>query len=84
MVMIEELKIGGIYQHYKGKNYRVLNLARHSETMEWMVFYECLYENPEGKMWVRPLEMFLEFVIVDDKRVPRFEYIGNLKGNTRL
>ena len=49
-----------------------------------MVIYECLYENPEGKIWVRPLGMFLETVTVDGKTVPRFAYIGDQKGRERL
>ena len=71
--MVNGLKLGGIYQHYKGKNYRVIDLARHSETLEWLVIYECLYENPEGKIWVRPLCMFLETV----NGGPRFKYLGD-------
>lgn len=82
--MVEDLVLGGVYQHYKGKNYLVRDLARHSETMEWLVLYECLYENPEGKFWVRPLTMFLETVEIDGKRVPRFKYIGDQKGRSRL
>ena len=82
--MVEDLVLGGVYQHYKGKNYLVRDLARHSETMEWLVLYECLYENPEGKFWVRPLAMFLETVEVDGKQVPRFKYIGDKKGRSRL
>lgn len=78
------LKLGGIYQHYKGKNYRVMDLARHSETLEWMVIYECLYENAEGRIWVRPLDMFLENVIVDGKKIARFRYIGDQKGSERI
>jgi len=81
---MDDLKIGGIYQHYKGKNYIVKDLARHSETLEWMVLYECLYENPEGKLWVRPLGMFLETVEIDGKSLPRFKYIGDQKGRARL
>lgn len=81
---MNDLIIGGIYQHYKGKNYIVRSLARHSETLEWMVFYECLYENPEGKLWVRPMGMFLESVTLDGKTVPRFKYIGDQKGKSRL
>jgi len=42
-----------------------------------MVVYEALYENPEGKLWVRPLKMFIEEVEVNGKKVPRFEYIEN-------
>lgn len=83
-MMKNDLIIGGIYQHYKGKNYIVQELARHSETLEWMVVYECLYENESAKIWVRPLQMFTETVEVDGKTVPRFKYIGDQKGNTRL
>ncbi|WPU67054.1 DUF1653 domain-containing protein [Peredibacter starrii] len=82
--MVEDLVLGGVYQHYKGKNYLVRDLARHSETMEWMVLYECLYENEEGRLWVRPLKMFLETIELDGKTVPRFQYIGNQKGRSRL
>lgn len=82
--MVNDLVLGGLYQHYKGKNYIVKDLARHSETMEWLVVYECLYENPEGKLWVRPMKMFLENIVVEGREVPRFKYIGDQKGNTRL
>lgn len=79
-----EIKIGGTYQHYKGMNYQVTGLARHSETLEWMVIYECLYENEAAKVWVRPLSMFTEEIEVDGIRRPRFRYIGNQKGSERL
>lgn len=82
--MKNDLIIGGLYQHYKGKHYILRDLARHSETLEWMVVYECLYENDAGKMWVRPMEMFSETVSVDGKSVARFKYIGDQKANTRL
>lgn len=81
---MNDLIIGGIYQHYKGKNYIVKDLVRHSETLEWMVLYECLYENSEGKLWVRPMGMFLENVDLDGKSIPRFKYIGDQKGKARL
>lgn len=81
---MSDLKLGGVYQHYKGMNYIVHNLVKHSESLEWMVFYECLYENKEGKLWVRPLKMFLETVVIEGKEVPRFKYIGDQKGKTRL
>ena len=64
----------GIYQHYKGKKYRVIGVAKHSETLEDMVVYEALYENEVSKLWVRPLDMFLEEVEIDGKIVPRFKY----------
>ena len=66
----------GRYRHYKGKNYRVIGLAKHSETLEEMVVYEALYDNTESKLWVRPKTMFLENVAVDGKIRPRFEYLG--------
>lgn len=65
----------GIYKHYRGKLYRVIALAKHSETLEDMVVYETLYENDVSKYWVRPMEMFLEDVEVDGRIVPRFEFI---------
>lgn len=82
--MKNDLTIGGLYQHYKGKNYILRDLARHSETMEWMVVYECLYDNDAAKLWVRPMEMFCESIMIEGKSVPRFKYIGDQKGNTRL
>lgn len=82
--MVRELVEGGIYRHYKGKLYKAHFLVRHSETMEWLVLYETLYENDAGKMWVRPKEMFLEDTLVDGKRVARFEYVGDRKGSERV
>lgn len=55
----EDVVKGGLYQHYKGKFYRVIDVVRHSETLEEMVFYECLYENAMGRLWVRPKDLFL-------------------------
>lgn len=67
----------GVYKHYKsGKKYRVLGVAKHSETLEDMVVYEALYDNEVSKLWVRPLEMFLGDVEVGGKQVPRFKYVG--------
>jgi hypothetical protein len=66
----------GIYQHYKGPKYRVLGTVRHSETLEELVYYECLYANPNGQFWVRPKAMFEETVDIDGKKMPRFTYLG--------
>ena len=68
----------GVYEHYKGngKKYRVIGVAKHSETLEDMVVYEALYNNEVSKLWVRPLKMFLEEVEVGGKQVPRFRYLG--------
>ncbi len=60
----------GRYRHYKGKDYDVLGVARHSETEEEYVVYRQLYG--EGGLWIRPKEMFLESVTVDGTSMPRF------------
>ncbi|MCI9414065.1 MAG: DUF1653 domain-containing protein [Clostridiales bacterium] len=62
---------GGIYRHFKGRRYRVLHVARHSETLEELVVYQQLYG--EHGIWVRPLEMFLGTVERDGKMRYRFE-----------
>ena len=63
----------GIYEHYKGKRYQLLNIANHSETLEKMVVYKALYGN--GEIWVRPLSMWDETVKVNGKEIPRFRLI---------
>ncbi|MFF0255953.1 DUF1653 domain-containing protein [Micromonospora zamorensis] len=59
-----------IYRHYRGADYRVIAVATHTETGQDLVVYEALYG--ERKIWVRPVEMFVEHVIVDGARRPRF------------
>lgn len=61
----------GLYRHYKGNFYRVIGVACHSETGEEMVVYGCLYG--DCSLWVRPLTMFAETVVVGGSHVPRFE-----------
>lgn len=61
----------GIYRHYKGNEYEVIGIAKHSETLEEFVVYRALYG--EGGLWIRPRQMFEEQVVVDGKIVPRFE-----------
>ena len=64
----------GRYRHFKGNEYRVIGMARHSETEEEMVVYRPLYG--EGGLWVRPASMWCEQVERDGKVQPRFVYIG--------
>ena len=64
----------GLYRHYKGNEYRVIGLARHTETEETLVVYQALY-GARG-LWVRPAVMFAEQVEIGGRRVPRFERIG--------
>ena len=71
--MVNKIKIGK-YRHFKGKEYQVLGVARHSETGENLVVYKKLYD--DYSMCVRPLEMFMEEVEKDGYKGPRFEYIG--------
>jgi hypothetical protein len=65
----------GRYRHYKGSDYRVLTLARHSETQEVLVVYQALYG--DRGIWVRPAAMFGENVIVDGRPVPRFAFVAS-------
>jgi len=64
----------GKYRHYKGKEYEVIGLAKHSETLEELVAYRALYG--EKQLWVRPARMFVESVNVNGAEQPRFRYIG--------
>ena len=63
----------GKYRHFKGNYYEVIDVCKHSETLEEMVIYRALYG--EYGLWVRPLKMFTEKVEVDGQLVDRFEYI---------
>lgn len=64
----------GRYRHYKGNEYEVLGVAKHSETEEEVVVYRALYG--EGGLWVRPLAMFLETVLIEGHRRPRFQFVA--------
>lgn len=72
---MSELKAGR-YRHYKGGEYEVIGVARHSESAEQLVVYRPLYG--EGGLWVRPLAMFVEKVAVDGEEVPRFRWIDRV------
>lgn len=65
----------GKYRHFKGNEYEVIGVAKHSETMGEMVVYRALYG--EGGLWVRPRAMFEETVERDGKTLPRFAYIDD-------
>lgn len=69
----KEIKLGR-YRHFKGKEYEVLGVARHSETLEELIIYRALYGNFD--LWVRPLKMFLGEVEVEGQKIPRFKYVG--------
>lgn len=63
----------GLYRHYKGNLYRLLMIARHSETLEDMVIYQDV--NAPEKIWARPAAMWEETVEVEGKTVARFEFL---------
>ena len=65
----------GIYEHYKGNRYEVIDTARHSETEELLVLYRPMYG--EESLWVRPFSMFFENIEVDGEFKPRFLYVGD-------
>lgn len=67
-----------IYQHYKGNFYEVLEIGLHSETLEEMVIYRSLKDE---KIWVRPISMWDEEVIVNGEKVKRFTYIKDKEAN---
>ena len=71
-----ELKTGK-YRHFKGMEYEVIGIARHSETEESMVVYRALYG--EGGLWVRPLSMWNEQIDREDYHGPRFAYVGEME-----
>ena len=64
----------GVYRHFKGNLYRLITVARHSETLEEMVVYQALYG--EGGFWVRPAAMWEEIVEKEDYTGPRFTWVG--------
>lgn len=77
--MLADPNLCGKYKHYKNeKLYEVIGQARHSETEEEMIVYKALYhcdEFGENQLWVRPMQMFFENVVLNGKTVPRFQRI---------
>jgi hypothetical protein len=67
----------GRYRHYKGREYQVMGLARHSETLERLVVYRALYG--ERELWVRPASMFMEIVTLENpaREMPRFAFVAS-------
>ncbi|HCO19490.1 MAG TPA: DUF1653 domain-containing protein [Tissierellales bacterium] len=68
------VEIGAKYRHFKGNDYLVLNIAKHSETLEDYVVYQALYG--DRGIWVRPMSMFEEMVEVNGIPVNRFKRVG--------
>lgn len=68
--------VPGLYKHYKGKIYKVINIATHTETEEkFVVYHDYLNKN---SLWIRPLKMFNETITMEGNIKPRFEKITNI------
>ena len=65
----------GLYKHHKGKIYEVIGVAKHSETLEELVIYKATYQEEGENLWARPLNMFIETIVVEGKRMKRFEKV---------
>lgn len=75
---MEKIKRGK-YQHYKGKLYEVIGIARHSETLEEHIVYRALYDSKEfgsKALWIRPKKMFLETIEKNGEKIQRFKYVS--------
>jgi hypothetical protein len=64
----------GYYQHYKGRHYQLIAIATHSEELQPQAVYRALYG--DHGLWVRPLAMFTETVLIQGEEVPRFQFVG--------
>lgn len=64
----------GRYRHFKGQEYRVIGVGKHTESLEDLVFYQALYG--DNGLWARPVDMFNDKVTVGKETVARFEYLG--------
>lgn len=69
--LAQSIQSESIYEHYKGMRYKILGVGRHSESLEEMVIYQALYG--DGDIWIRPLSLFLENVIINGELKPRFK-----------
>jgi len=69
--------LGGIYEHYKRLSYKVLVVAHHTESLEEVVVYQALYG--ERNIWVRPVSMFLENILIEGVARPRFKLMQEPK-----
>ena len=67
----KSIEVGSLYEHYKGLRYKILAIARHSETLEELVVYQALYGDED--VWVRPLAMFLESITINGQLQSRFK-----------
>ncbi len=77
--MEHNIKPGQLYKHYKGDTYKIITLAKHSETGDWLVVYERMTDfvhNGDWKIRARPLELFTGKVEIEGREILRFEFIS--------
>lgn len=73
---LAQITVGAEYEHYKGKRYKILGVFRHTEDLKLHVCYEALYDCGEyGNFWARPLDMFIENIVINGIEQPRFKQI---------
>jgi len=68
-----EIPVKGIYRHFKGNLYELIDIAKHSETLEPMIVYRALYG--DNDLWVRPLSMWNEIITHNGEKTRRFELV---------
>ena len=79
IINIELPQVGAIYRHYSGKQYKIIAIGYHSESLKKHVVYQALYDDKQfgnQAIWIRPLEMFMETIIIDGKETKRFTKIS--------
>lgn len=76
--LLSRITVGDFFEHYSGKRYKIVGFFRHSEDLNVYVAYIGLYEDTSGYgvHWIRPLAMFLEEVVINDVKQPRFKKIS--------
>ncbi|MGC2310498.1 MAG: DUF1653 domain-containing protein [Candidatus Babeliaceae bacterium] len=81
--LLSSITIGGLYEHYKGKHYKVIAVSRNVDDLSWWVIYEALYHNSVSKIWHRKIEDFVQVGrwIENQPERPRFMLVENVSNN---
>ncbi len=72
---MQNVRVWEVYRHYRWTIYKIIGIWKHSETLEDLVIYEALYDNPVSKIWCRPLSNFTEEILIQNKKIKRFEIV---------
>jgi hypothetical protein len=74
-----DIKVGSKYRHYKGQEYLIIGIARHSDTLEEFIVYQGIYDSKEfgqQPLWVRPKSIFEEIIEINGEKIPRFKHLN--------